>query len=76
VQIFDNQQQSKGSIPIVSLQSLSSKFPDALPDKTSTFVCVGCNTPIFNGKDLTEHSLGTGDTCGCYFIKQKDWIQA
>jgi hypothetical protein len=72
-QIFEN----KGKLPLHSLKQvmhLSNSQDGLIIDKSSLFVCAGCNTPVFSGKDVVEHSYDNGGACGCLFIKQKDWV--
>ena len=50
------------------------------------FVCIGCNTPLFTGKDIVEHnavlnsagSIGravvSNKTCNFWFVKQREWM--
>lgn len=46
-------------------------------------MCVGCNTPLFTNKDMTEHNFEGAATsgrftqkqaCNSFFIKQREWM--
>ena len=50
------------------------------------YVCIGCNTPLFTGKDIIEHSpilnsassigrtIMSTRNCNFWFIKQREWM--